>query len=105
MPKPTAEWTEDDVLSLPADENDTFERKGVPLLDLTLPQVREDNVLNELAKQLSAFANTGGGRIIYGLTNAGTVDNGGVARSIKGRQSTKEWLEDVIPTLLSLIHI
>jgi hypothetical protein len=99
MPKPTAEWTEDDVLSLPADENDTFERKGVPLLDLTLPQVREDNVLNELAKQLSAFANTGGGRIIYGLTNAGTVDNGGVARSIKGRQSTKEWLEDVIPTL------
>src|ERR1700722_8966438 len=99
MAKPTVEWTEDDVLSLPRDENDNFERKGAQLLDLTLPQVKESNVLGELAKQLSAFANTGGGRIIYGISNAGTVDSGGVARSGKGRRSTKEWLEDVIPTL------
>lgn len=27
------------------------------------------------------------------------MDNGGVARLLKGRQSTREWLEDVIPTL------
>jgi hypothetical protein len=99
MPKPVSEWTEDDVLSLPPGENDTFERKGSELLDLTLARVREDAVRDELAKQLSAFANMGGGQIIYGLTNAGTVDNGGIARSVKGRQSTKEWLEDVIPTL------
>jgi hypothetical protein len=69
MAKPTAEWTEDDVLSLPLGENDAFERKGAALLDLTLPQAREDSVRDELAKQLSAFANTGGGQIIYGLTN------------------------------------
>lgn len=98
MPKPVAEWTEDDVLALPAGENDGFERKGAALLDLTLPGVKEDSVLNELAKQLSAFANTGGGQIIYGVTNAGTLDDG-IARVVKGRQSTKDWLEDLIPTL------
>jgi len=38
MPKPVSEWAEDDVLSLPQGENDTFERKGAHLLDLTLFQ-------------------------------------------------------------------
>ena len=99
MGKPTVDWTEDDILSLPPGENDSFERKGALLLDLTLPQVREDSVRDELAKQLSAFANTGGGRIIYGLTNSGAVDNGGVSRIVRGRQLTREWLENVIPTL------
>jgi hypothetical protein len=81
MPKPIADWNEDDVLGLPPGKNDTLERKGSKLLDLTQPGVREDDVLNELAKQLSAFANVGSGRIIYGLTNAGGIDNGGIARS------------------------
>ena len=99
MPKPTIEWNEDDVLSLPREENDTFERKGAQSLDLTIPQVKEGSVVDELAKQLSAFANTGGGRIIYGISDAGMVDNGGVARSVKGKQSTKAWLENVIPNL------
>jgi hypothetical protein len=99
MPNHTVKWTEDDVLSLPLGQNDTFERKGARLLDLTIPTVDENHVLSELAKQLCAFANTGGGRIIYGMKNAGDVDNGGVARSVKGNRSTKEWLEDVIPVL------
>jgi hypothetical protein len=99
MSKPVVEWTEDDVLSLPSGENDAFERKGTRLLDLTVPGVREGDVRDELAKQLSAFANTGGGQVVYGLNNDGTVDSGGVARISKGRQSTKEWLEDVIPNL------
>jgi len=99
MPNPIRNWTEDDVLALPAGENDSFERKGSRLLDLKLSGVKEDDVLNEFAKQLSAFSNTGGGQIIYGVANNGTVDGGGVALSVKGRQSTKEWLEDVIPKL------
>ena len=99
MAKPVSEWKEDDVLSLPIGENDTFERKGARLLDLTIVNVNEGDVLDQLGKQLSAFANTGGGQIIYGLTNAGLVDNRGIARTIKGKQSTKEWLEDVIPTV------
>lgn len=99
MSKPVAEWTEDDVLSLPPGENDEFERKGARLLDFTVPGVREGDVRDELAKQLSAFANTGGGRIIYGLHDDGNVDNGGVARTLRGRRTTKDWLEDVIPNL------
>jgi hypothetical protein len=87
------------VLALPLGENNTFERKGSRLLDLTLTGVKEGDVLDELAKQLSAFGSSGGGRIIYGVKNDGAVDNGGVARFAKGRQSTKEWLEDVIPNL------
>jgi hypothetical protein len=102
MPNPIQNWTEDDVLALPAGENDSFERKGSRLLDLTIQGVREDDVLNELGKQLSAFANTGGGQIIYGVADNGTVDSGGVALCTKGRQSTKDWLEDVIPKLTEL---
>ena len=99
MSKALDSWNEDDVLALPPGENDAFERKGSRLLDLTLPGVREGDVLNELAKQLSAFSNTGGGRIFYGVADDGTIDNGGVVVSVKGQQSTKEWIEDVIPTL------
>ena len=51
MPNPVAEWIEDDVLALPPGENDGFERKGKYLLDLTIPKVKVDDVLN--AKQLS----------------------------------------------------
>lgn len=86
MAKPLSEWTEDEILALPAGENDKFERKGSRILDITLPGVREDDVWNELGKQLSAFANVGGGRIIYGLTDKGEIDNGGIARILKGRQ-------------------
>jgi len=98
MTKPVEEWDEEYLLSLPL-ENDTLERKGSALLDLTLPQANEGKVLQELAKQLSAFANTGGGRIVYGLTDKGEVDSGGVSRTFRGRRTTKEWLEDLIPSL------
>jgi hypothetical protein len=97
MLTPKDGWKEDDVLSLPLDENDAFERKGARLLDLTLPGTNENEVRNELAKQLSAFANTGGGHIIYGIDDRGNVE--GIARTLRGRQSTKDWLESVIPTL------
>lgn len=96
--KPTADWDEAYILSLPA-ESDTFECKGSVLLDLSLPKANEGKIREELAKQLSAFANTGGGNLVYGVTNDGGVDDGGVARVIKGRQPTKEWLEDIIPIL------
>src|ERR1700722_4659970 len=100
MPKPIEAWDEDDVLALPRGENDNFERKGSRLLDLTIPRVTQDDVLNELAKQLSAFANTGGGRIFYGVADDGTVDGGGITRLLRGRQTAKDWLETVAPAIV-----
>ena len=84
------------MLSLPTGENDRFERKGTRALDLDAG-ANEGKVRDELAKQLSAFANTGGGQIVYGLRDDGSIDSGGVSVAIRG--STKEWLEDLIPVL------
>ena len=98
MATTVSRWDESYILSLPL-EDDRWERKGSKLLDLNLPDVIRDKVCGELAKQLSAFANTGGGAIIYGLSDDGHIDGGGVSQVIKGRQPTKEWLESIIPTL------
>lgn len=43
--KPVAEWTEEDVLSLPYGEFDWLEAKGRRAIDLTLPNVREADIL------------------------------------------------------------
>jgi hypothetical protein len=96
MMKPVSEWDEAYVLAL-AKENNEFERKSSKKLDITLPGVDENEVLNELAKQLSAFANMGGGKVVYGIKDDGTSD-GGVSKEMK-RGGTAEWLERQIPLL------
>lgn len=104
--KPVSEWTEEDVLSLPYGEFDWLEAKGRRAIDLTLPNVREADILENLAKEVSAFANSGGGQLVLGLenpsseTNNWRVDDGGVSISVKGKINTREWLEDVIPNLV-----
>lgn len=85
-------WTEQEVLALPAGEHDYFDRKSGALL--SSPDFRKD-----LAKALSAFANSGGGHLILGVADDGIFD--GVDPVHRGRTSTKEWLEQVIPQLLS----
>ena len=103
---PAREWDEQYVLSLPIGEFDWFEAKGRKALDLTLPGVRESDVLETLAKAISAFANSGGGVLVYGLSNPSTaagqwrVDDGGVSTVVKGKSDTREWLETVIPNLV-----
>ncbi len=102
--KPPSEWDEDYLLNLPSTEPTHLEFKGRKKLDLTLPNVDENDVKATLSKALSAFANSGGGVLVYGIENPQQgkpleIDDGGIDIAIKGRSSTKEWLEDVIPNL------
>jgi len=84
-------WTESDVLSLPTGEQDFFERKGARLL--------EDNgkFLDAVAKACSAFANSGGGSLLLGVEDDGTLT--GVDPQ-KGGEPLVDWLEQKIPNLL-----
>ncbi len=83
--KPTRDWDEAYILrGLPIGEHDWFETKGRRALDLTIPNVKEHDVRETLSKALSAFANTGGGQVVYGLENQKgaterRVDDGGIA--------------------------
>lgn len=52
-----------------------------------------------MAKALSALANSGGGHLVLGVQDDGKID--GVSPSFKGRQPIRDWLEQIIPTLLS----
>jgi hypothetical protein len=84
-------WKEEDVLDLPRGEQNYFERKSGDIIN-------KGTFDDDLAKALSAFANSGGGHLIIGVTDAGTFD--GVPAVLKGRTKTKDWLEQRIPRLL-----
>lgn len=60
---------------------------------LTSPSCR-----STLAKSLSAFANSGGGTLILGAEDDGTIT--GVDPVHRGRTRTRDWLEQLIPSLL-----
>jgi hypothetical protein len=51
----------------------------------------------EIAKQVCAFANAGGGFLVYGISDAGGRD-GGVAPRV-GTQPVKDWIEAIVPKL------
>ena len=53
---------------------------------------------HELSRQISAFANGGGGQLFLGVDDNGVVDEG-VPVDIKGG-GTRSWLEDLIPGLV-----
>jgi len=102
--KNASEWDLNHVLQLPAGEFDWLEFKGRKGLDLSLPGIDENKVLDEMSKQISAFANSGGGVLVYGIqspqgNSPRFVDDGGVALAFK-KPNTREWLEDVIPNLV-----
>ncbi len=100
--KPVAEWDEAYLMSLPVGEFDWLETKGRRSLDLTIPTVSESAVLETISKEVSAFANSGGGTLVYGLADPKPgetewhVDDGGVSVLVK-KNETKEWMETIIP--------
>lgn len=85
-------WTEEEVAALPAGEQDYFERKSGAVLS-------SPNFDDAFAKALCAFANSRGGHLILGVADDGTIDGAPAIR--KGRQSTKDWLEQIIPYSLN----
>lgn len=84
------EWTEEGVCALPEGEHDYFERKSGALYEK--PSFRED-----LAKAISAFANSGGGHILLGVQDDGCID--GVPEK-KGNTPLREHIEQIIPNLV-----
>lgn len=86
-------WTEADVDALPPGEHDYFERKSGLLFG------GEAALLAKVAKATSAMANSGGGHILLGVEDAGTLD--GVPPVHKGRTATRDWLEQVVPMLVN----
>lgn len=85
-------WTEEDINELSEAEQDYFERKSGQLFD-----ENKGAFLDTLAKAVSAFANSGGGHLLLGVTDDGMFD--GLPPTI-GRASIKDWLEQKIPYLV-----
>lgn len=99
--KPANEWDEEYIYALPMGEFDWLEVKGRRGIDLTLSNIKESDALEVLSKEISAFANTGGGLLLYGMKDPRKVgkwevDDGGIEMS-SPKGDLKEWLEDVIP--------
>lgn len=84
-------WHEKELSALPAGEHDYFDRKSGA-------SVNDKHFEESLAKALSAFANTGGGHLILGVKNDGTIDG---VPATRGKTLTREWLEQYAPNLLS----
>ncbi len=90
MKKPI-DWIEvdlEDLINTQRKESIDLEYKGSRAL------MNDDNHKNEISKDVSAFANSAGGIIIYGI-----CENGHIPTKIEGIDLTKfskEWLEQVI---------
>lgn len=83
-------WTLEELCDLPSGEHDYFDRKSGALL-------QNSDFRADFAKALSAFANSGGGHILLGVADDGSID--GVPRT-RGRTCMREWIEQVIPNLV-----
>ena len=96
MPTP-AEWTEQDLLELIKDqvsESLTLDYKASAAMQ------RTDAKKAELSKDISAFANSAGGLLVYGV-----VENGHVPTHLDDgfdpNEISKEWIEHVLNSRIS----
>ncbi|MEQ7154085.1 AlbA family DNA-binding domain-containing protein [Brevundimonas aurifodinae] len=94
--RPISEWTRDDLEKLIADdirESLNLDFKSSPSLG------KESKHRNELSKDISAFANSAGGTIIYGIVEKDQkpdrIDDGSDDAVI-----SREWLEQTLGTLI-----
>jgi hypothetical protein len=96
MHPPLSEWDFNyiETIATPHESGD-LEKKGAALMDL---QGNRSQSIAELAKQVSAFANGGGGFVVYGIDRSGGLDAG--VLPTEGRQPIKAWCEQLIPGLV-----
>ena len=89
-------WTEERLQSLIDDqveESSGLDYKAAASLD------RKDGKKREIAKDVSAFANSAGGRIIYGIAEYNERDKSHLPSHldpVNRRDFSKEWLEQII---------
>lgn len=76
-----------------SDETAVLEKKAADMFD---PKKQETTA--EIAKQLSAFSNTGHGYLVFGIDNHGKLDRG-IPDKV-GNQPVKEWAEGLIARLV-----
>lgn len=84
-------WTEDDLLQLPSQENDYWEYKSSKIITAAN---WKDTLKDKLCNNASAFWNTGGGVFLVGVDGNGKVD-GGIPNKI-GRQPIRDWVDTII---------
>lgn len=87
-------WSEDDLLDLPAGETDEYEFKSSLIRESS--SYRSD-LSSKITKTASALWNTGGGILIVGVDDAGKVD-GGIPR-LMGKQKLRDWVDMVLNTV------
>lgn len=93
--KPSLEWTEDDLLSMKSDqiqESLSLEFKSSKALE------KSDKKRTDLSKDVSAFANSEGGDIIFGVAEVGKPPSrfGDIDEGIDPLNVSPEWLEQVL---------
>lgn len=80
----------EELITNQLEESIILDYKGGDALQMT------EHSKKELAKDVSAFANSNGGIIIYGITETDHIPTGYVY--VNGDTITKEWIEQVIQT-------
>ncbi len=77
------------LTTMPQGEDDRWEVKSVSLLDPS----KKNDLKKELGKQVSAFANSGGGNLILGISNGGKLEP---CPENVGRQVMKDYLSTMV---------
>jgi hypothetical protein len=99
--KPVTDWTEDDILAMITDgvqESITLDYKACGAIRLT-PSADRDHTRTEMSKDVSAFANAGGGKIIYGVTERGHLP-GDIDDGYEPNRPSREWFDQIISTTI-----